>query len=154
MKRKKSFKIATIFLIICLLAIPSVQSSNRTNIEQKEIDEVNSESTGTNENFQNSIIIVFGKCDRVEGPLVWLLGFYCPLLKRNFRIIANGGQNESLNAIVLGRGSLGAYFSRETMWIDIRGARGLLFNFDKSILVNGNNVIAICRAENIFINIP
>ena len=153
MKRKKSFKIATIFLIICLFAIPSVQSFQQTNSEIKECDEANSENPVTSEYFTNSIIIVFGKCDRVEGPFIWLLGFYCPLLKRNFRIVADGGEDEKLNAIVLGRGSFGTYLSQENMWIDIRGARGLLFSFEKSILVNGNNVIAICRAENININL-
>ena len=152
MKKEKTIKLFIIFVTICLLTIPSVQGFQENDFKTKVTKENKDVKAGLNEHFTDSIIMVFGKCDRVDGPLIWLLGFYCPILKRNFRIIADGGENESLNAIVIGPGSFGSYFDLQNVWIDIRGARGALYYFGKSILADGNNIIAFCKAKNIFLN--
>jgi hypothetical protein len=152
MIKEKTLKLVIIFLTICLLTIPTVQGVQNYTYKNNEYKDEKTENAGQIEHYKNSIILVIGKCDRIDGPLVWLFGFYCPLLKRNFRIIANGGENERLNAIIIGPGNFGSYFSQETLTIDIRGARGVLYNFGKSLFVNGNNIIAFCKAENIFID--
>lgn len=151
MKNKKSYKIVIILLTICLLTIPSVHGALQGNISDNRVDEEKSENARDSSHYTNSLILVFGKCDNVQGPLVWLLGFYCPIFKRNFRMIADDERNESLTAMILGPGQFG-FFSKEQISIDIGGARGVLFYFKKSILVNGNNIIAFCKADNIWIN--
>ena len=152
MKNKKSYKILIILLTICLLTIPTVHGSLQNNTSGKVIDEEKIENARDSGHYTNSLILVFGKCDNVVGPLVWLLGFYCPLFKRNFRMIADDERNESLNAIIIGPGLQFGLFSTEKISIDIGGARGVLFYFKKSILVNGNNIIAFCKADNIWVN--
>jgi hypothetical protein len=152
MKNKKSYKLVIILLSLCLLSIPTVHGALQGNISKSVVDEEKIENAGDSSYYSNSLILVFGKCDNVVGPLVWLLGFYCPLIKRNFRMFTNDERNETLSAIILGPGKFGTYLFQENINIDISGARGVLFYFKKSILVNGNNIIAFCKAENIWVN--
>ena len=101
------------------------------------------------DHYSNCFIWVFGKCNTVEGPLVWKLGFYCPIKPRDFLIQASGQGNESLYVIVLA--PLGAYFSIENIHIDIDNAKGLFFWGGKSLFLNSNIIFVICKAENAWI---
>ncbi len=155
MKKRKSLIIVIIFISICLLTPLSIQGApdNKTNLTKKDFDDENNLNSGDVVHYSNCRIIVFGKCNTVRGPLVWLFGFYCPLLPRQFWIEANGDQyNESLNLLVFGGGNFGTYYDLEQVSIDIRGAKGFLYYFGKSLVVSGNNIFAFCKADDIFIN--
>jgi hypothetical protein len=149
----KFLKKIVIILAIFLLIFPSVQGALNTNsvVKEKFLNEKNTPIKEDTDHFTNCIIVVFGKCDTVQGPLVWLFGFYCPIFKRNFRVMASGRENESLNAMVIGRGIFATYYSIENVIIDINRARGVLYYFGKSLLINGNNILAFCKAADIFI---
>jgi len=147
-------KKAIVILAICLLMLPSfsVALGEIPNLEENKIKEENEVEPLDTDTYSNCRILVSGQCDTVLGPLVWLLGFYCPLFKRNFIIRASGGETEKLNVIVFGNGNFGTYYDLENIQLDIRSASGILFWYGKSILLEGNRIFAFCNAKTIFIN--
>jgi hypothetical protein len=140
---------------IFLLMMPALQGSinNTENLiidATKENDII--ESQGTT-HYEDCIIVIWGRCNRVWGALTWLFGFYCPLLKKNLFIQASGMGNESLNAMVRGDG-VGTYFDQENIHIELRGATGVMYWFSKSLFFTGNQLFARCKAENCWITTP
>ena len=154
MKMKKTFAKCFIFGIICVLITASLPIAIGENAEtksdySKEAVEVSSSETF---HFSNCFIVVNGNCDTVTGPLVWILGVYCPLMKRNFNILCNNGENESINVYVFGQGlQLGMYRGQEHVIVDINSARGLLYWSAKSITNPGNQISLFCRASGLSI---
>ena len=139
-------------LFICVIslllisAIPIAMGETLNSIEDYE------KNPAATDHYSNCFMLIFGKCNTVVGPLVWKLGFYCPLTPRDFLIQANGQDNESLYVIVLGRTS-GAYFSIEDIIIDINNARGIFFWGEKSLFLESNIIFTLCKAENAWITI-
>jgi len=134
-------------LLIILPTLPVGLSSN-PNFEEKQIS-----IRPTTDHFTNSIVIIIGKCDVVQGPLIWIFGLYIPLIKRSFYIRANGGQDEQLNVIIRGS-QFASYLDNENIVVEINRATGILFWGQKSILTNSSRIFARCKAENIWITHP
>ena len=131
-------------LLIILPTLP-VGLSDNSNFEEKQII-----SKPTTDHFTNSIVIIIGKCDVVQGPLIWIFGLYIPFIKRSFYVRANGGQGEQLNVIIRGS-QFASYLDNENIIVEINRATGILFWGQKSILTNSTRIFARCKAENIWI---
>ena len=141
---------------IFLLMMPALQgtiNNNSVNFKSDNSDENDIIETQGTTYYENCIIIIWGRCNRVWGALTWIFGFYCPLLKKNLYIQATGMGNESLNAIVRGDG-VGTYFNQENLYIDLRGATGVMYWFGKSVLFTGNQIFARCKVENCWVTTP
>lgn len=150
---KKCFKKVLVIGAICLLTLPSIQVAlgDTPGSELNDSNEGNVSNTGGSTHYKNCRIIVFGKCDTVIGPLVWLFGFYCPLTKRDFLIKASGGENESLNVLIFGGGNFGTYYDYENIIIDLNKANGFLYWFGKSLLFKGNSIFTFCKAQDVWV---
>jgi hypothetical protein len=101
--------------------------------------------------FSNSMVIIIGKSNTVESPvLLWLFG--CKLML-NKRVIvqANGEEGEVLNALILPK--IGFYFGYEQIYIQMDRATGLFFWGEKSFLLQkaSPRIFAICRARDIYV---
>ena len=140
---KKIFIIGAVLLI--MLSTLPVSLSSSSNFEKNQIT-----STSTTDHYVNSVVIIIGKCNIVQGPAIWLLGLYMPLIKRSFLIRATGEEGEQLNVIVRGD-KFAAYIDSENIMVDINQAHGILFYGQKSILTNSFRIFARCKAENIWI---
>ena len=153
MKERRYFRKYFIIGLICVLVLASVPIAIGENIvaETNKCDEEKLESSNTF-HFSNCLLLVTGNVDIVTGPLVWLLGVYCPLLKRNFNILASNREGESLNVFIFGQGlQLGTYLDQEHIFIDINGARGLLYWAGKSWTNPGSAINLICKVNNLWI---
>jgi len=140
---KKILVIGAILLII--IPVLPVGLSSNSNFEEKQIS-----SKITTDYYENSIVIIIGKCNIVQGPILWIFGLYIPMIKRYFYIGANGGEGEQLNVMVRGN-KFATYLDNENIQIELSGAKGIFFWGQKSILTNSSRIIARCRAENIWI---
>ena len=145
--KKKCYlkKIFVIGIILLFIPIFPVGLSSNTNIEEKQL----SNKTLAN-HYENSIVVIIGKCNIVQGPLVWIFGLYIPLIKRSFLIRANGGEGEQLNVIVRGD-KFATYIDNEDIIVDVNRAHGILFWGQKSLLTNSSRIFVRCKAENIWI---
>ena len=144
-----------VIVAICLLTLPSfhVALGETLSSEKSDSKAENVSTEGETTHFQNCKIIVSGRCNTVIGPLTWIFGFYCPLLKRNFIISANGGETEALNVLIFGGGNLGAFYNYENIIVDLRKASGVLYWFGKSLIFEGNRILAFCSAQDIYVTI-
>jgi hypothetical protein len=106
-----------------------------------------------NEHFSNCKVFVMGKCNYVEGPILWKLGFYANLFEKDFTIEAKGEEGEKLSAFVFA-GQIGLFLGYETMDIELDGATGMLFYGGKSLIFQGNRIIAFCEVQDLWINYP
>ncbi len=131
-------------LLITLSALP-VSLSSSSNFEKKQIT-----STPATDHYVNSVVIIIGKCNIVQGPIFWIFGLYIPLIKRSFYIRASGEEGEQLNVIVRGD-KFATYIDNEDIIVDVNRAHGILFWGQKSLLTNGSRIFARCKAENIWI---
>ena len=144
MKGEKYFRKVIIFGVVCLLtlaSLPLVLGDTNKN-ESKS-------STSADKHFVDCKVTVFGKCNTVTGPILWLFGVYCPLLfKKDITIKAQGEENESISILVRSsNGDTGAYYSYENVQIIINGAKGALYWGAKSVLFDGKRIFARCKAD-------
>lgn len=148
MKRDNYLEKMLVIVAICLLIMPSIPVviSDTSNSDSSDSYEYQNSGTGETDYFTNCIVIVFGKCNTVTGPLIWRFGFYCPLLKRSFWIIASGEEGESLNVIIRDD-KFATYYDYEEINIQLIGANGFLFWGGKSILFNNTIIFARCKAN-------
>ena len=121
-------------------------------------DELNNDiinKQGSTQTYYNCRIFISGKCNNVMGPLVWLLGFYCPLLKRTFSVNANGQESEVLSVLIIGINPIqfGVFFDYENIHLFIQRANGVLFWGEKSILFKSNSIYAYCKAKSVTVTI-
>jgi len=155
MKRKKHFEKLLVIGTICLLTLLSLQVAlgGTPNSELSDSEENPISNTAGTSQYTDCIVIIFGKCDTVQGPQTWLFGVYCPLFKKDIVIQSKGGENESLNVIVRerGGGNFGTWYDHENLKLDLRGTTGILFWAGKSLLIEGNQIFARCKAETAFI---
>jgi len=142
----KKFIVIGAILLIVIPILPAGFSSN-TAIEEKQI----SNKTLSN-HYENSIVVIIGKCNIVQGPLVWIFGLYIPLMKRTFTVKASGGEGEQLNVMVRGDQFV-THLDNENIEILFSGAKGFLFWGQKSILTNSSRVFVRCKADDIWISI-
>lgn len=147
MKGKRHLKKILVIGAILLMIIPvlPVGLSSNTNFEKKQTN-----LTTATDYFEDSIVLIIGKCNVVQGPLMWIFGLYIPILKKSFLIRASGGEDEQLNVIVRGS-KFAAYIDAENILVEFNGARGILFYGEKSIITNSSRIFARCKAENIFV---
>jgi len=145
--KKKCYlkKIFVIGIILLFIPIFPVGLSSNTNIEEKQI----SNKILAN-HYENSIVVILGKCNIVQGPLVWIFGLYIPLIKRSFLIRANGGEGEQLNVMIRGDQFV-THLDNENIEIRFSGAKGILFWGQKSIITNSSRVFVRCKADDIWI---
>ena len=133
---------------ILLLVLSSMQAAIGNNIHsnKKKIAD-----TGAFEHYTNCVIIMFGRCNEVTGPLLWRLGVYCNLLKRDFTINAKGEFGETINLIIRGSDNFKFLWGKENIRIELRGASGILFWGEKSIIVDNTLIILRCKAKNVYL---
>jgi len=152
MKKKKNFIKFLILGIICILVTASIPIAIGEKAEPKSDGSEEAADVTSSETFHFSdcFILVNGNCNTVTGPLIWIFGIYCPLLKKDFNINTNNGEDESITVLVFGQGlQLGAYIGQEYISVDIDGARGILYWADKSVSSPGNRISLFCRAADI-----
>lgn len=142
---KKRFLIICTILILLLSSIQVVLGENIVSNEPKK------ETTEINESFTDCIILIFGKCNDVSGPILWRLGLYCNFIRKDFTINANGEIDENINVIIRGGGSFKFLWGKENIDIRLNRATGILFWGGKSIIVENNFIIARCQADNAFL---
>jgi len=146
---KEIFYLKKIFVIwaILLIVTPAITAncSNASNFQEKKIS-----STTTTDYFEDSIIIIIGKCNLVTGPLAWAFGFYIPLVKKSFLIKASGEEGEQLNILVRGD-KFASYIDNENILVEFYGAKGILFWGQKSLITNSSRILVRCKAENIWV---
>ena len=145
MERKKCFIKFIVVGAIFLLLLPSIQGvlGENLNLEPIESDEENSIDTLDTHHYTDCTVIIFGKCGSVGGALTWIFGFYAPIFKKDIWISASG---ETLSAVVVG-GGFGVFISVENLYISMTGTRGFLFWAGKSVVIEGKNIIGVCRAD-------
>ncbi len=147
MKGKRHLKKIFIIRAVLLIITPvfPVGLSSNSNFEKKQTN-----LTTATDYLEDSIVLIIGKCNAVQGPLMWIFGLYVPILKKSFLIRANGGEDEQLNVIVRGS-KFAAYIDAENILVEFNGARGIFFYGQKSIITNSSTIFVRCKAENIFI---
>ena len=133
---------------ILLLVFSSMQAALGNNIHS---NKTKIADTGAFEHYTNCVIIMFGKCNEVTGPLLWKLGFYCNLLKRDFTINAKGEFGETINLIIRGGDNFKFLWGKENIKIELRGATGILFWGEKSIIVDNTQIILRCKAKYVYL---
>lgn len=154
MEKKESFKQLLIVVIVMILffsSIPIVVAN-----EPEKIKDINDEKETyeTSSVFNNCLILIFGKCKTVKGPILWLLGFYYPILKRSFTIQALDREDEALNVIILGTNPLqiGTFFDYDSIYIRLTRAKGIFYWGDKSIISKSDSFFVLCRATSAFVS--
>lgn len=141
-----------VFGIVCLLLMVSIPvfTDIISASDSNKSEEYQANSSQITKFFRNSIIFVSGSCNKVTGPLIWIFGFYCPLLKRSFFIRALGEEGEKLNVVIKGD-EYATYYDIEDINIQIRRANGILFWGGKSLLVDNSRIIALCKAAEVWV---
>lgn len=145
MERKKCFMKFIVVWAICLLLLPSIQGvlGENSSLEPIDSEEENSIDTLETHSYTDCTVLIFGKCTSVGGALTWIFGFYAPIFKQNIWVSAGG---ETLSAVVFGDG-FGVYLSVENLYISMIGTRGFLFWGGKSVIIEGNNIMGVCKAD-------
>ena len=145
---KKLLVISAIFITV-IASIPVVVSENISSYLY-ETEEMEIYQTKGTQYFGKCIIFIFGNCNRVTGPLVWMFGLFFPLLKRNFGIIALGEEGEKLNVIIKGD-EFATYYDIENINIQIRRANGFFFCGSRCLFVNNSSLFILCKANQVWV---
>lgn len=138
-------------LIICMVSLLLVFTvpiviGDTANIEANDvIDDNEILPLGTDEYIDCTVWII-GKCNTVEGPPEWKLGFYYPFNEKDFSFSAKGETGEGLQVLVRAT-SPGFYLGHENIRIDITGAKGFFFYAGQSLLAKGNFLFVRCTAQ-------
>ena len=138
---KKRFLITGTIFLLLLSSIQVVLGNNLDSNEHKVI------KTEISESFNDCIIVIFGTCNNVIGPLLWKFGLYCNIFKKDFTINANGAIDETINIMIRGGGDFKFLWGKEIINIRLIGATGILFWGENSIIVDSNHIIARCQAD-------
>lgn len=103
------------------------------------------------DHFTDSIVIIFGKCETVASPVLWLFGFKFIFI-REVIIQTSGGEDDKINALIL-PSKIGFYFGQENIIIHLQGAIGLFFRGEKSWIFQNTpqRIIAVCKARDIWV---
>ena len=153
MKKKECYKqFLTIFTIsILFISFLPIVLGYEINIIENDDNEPNNPEKSLI--YNNCIVLINGKCKSVRGPLLWLLGFYYPLLKRSFVIQAMNREDESLSVIILGTSPLqfATYYDYENIYIRITKAKGMFYWGEKSIVTKSDSLLVFCRASSVFV---
>lgn len=101
--------------------------------------------------YPNSFILVVGACNTVDRPLMWGLGIYIPILRKNFYIATNNQEGEMISIIV--KNDQNAFLlSLENASIRMNGARGIYYWAGGSpIIQNSSFIMILGRAKDIWI---
>jgi len=142
---KKFSIITTIFLLISF-SMQIVLGNNVGSNEPITTEAVNPEI------YNDCIIIIFGKCNEVTGPLLWRFGLYLNFFKKDFTINAKGEFDETINIMIRGGGNFKFIWGKEIINIELKGATGILFWGGKSIIVENTHIIVRCQAEIAYLN--
>ena len=102
---------AIVFLVTC--SFPTAFALSITT--EKDVIDDNEAKPLTTEYFNNCFIFLYGQCNDVSGPALWLFGLYCPLIfEHNFGVRATGEDGERISVIILGE-EFGTYFRYENI---------------------------------------
>lgn len=101
--------------------------------------------------YQNCLIVIVGQCNTVNKPLMWGVGIYIPLLRRNFYIATNNQEGEMISIII--KNDQNAFLiSQENASIQMNGARGIYFWGKNSLVLNNSSALFVFgRARDIWI---
>ena len=146
-----------VFLLVCMLMIlaaTTVVGYQKTFNDTSNTILVNrtvAQSTTTTDHFTDSFVIIIGKCDTVQTPVLWLFGFKF-ILNREIIIQANGGEDEKITTLIL-PSKIGFYFGQENMIVQLQGAKGLFFRGEKSFLFQNTpqRFFALCKATDVWV---
>ena len=101
--------------------------------------------------YQDSFFLIIGQWNTVDRPLLWGLGFYIPLLRRNFFIATNNEIGEMISIFVKNDQNA-ILVSQENASIRMNGARGMFFWGKHSlILTNSSALFIVGRARDLWI---
>jgi len=105
----------------------------------------------TTDHFTDSFVLILGKCETVQTPVLWLFGFKF-ILNREIIIQANGGEDEQITTLIL-PSKIGFYFGQDNMIVKLKGAKGLFFRGEKSFLFQNTpqRFFALCKATDILV---
>ena len=90
--------------------------------------------------YSNSYVIIFGKCTKVTGPLVWITPLFIPMIKRNIRIFSQGQPAESLSAVIFD-GEKGVYINMDDITFLVRNYLTIVFKIQYQIYRRKNRRI-------------
>jgi hypothetical protein len=110
-----------------------------------------SPAQATTDHFTDSFVLIIGKCETVQTPVLWLFGFKF-ILNREIIIQANGGEDEKITTLIL-PSKIGFYFGQDNMIVQLQGAKGLFFRGEKSFLFQNTpqRFFALCKATDIWV---
>ncbi len=105
----------------------------------------------TTDHFTDSFVLIIGKCETVQTPVLWVFGFKF-ILNREIIIQANGGEDEQITTLIL-PSKIGFYFGQDNMIVQLQGAKGLFFRGEKSFLFQNTpqRFFALCKATDILV---
>ena len=92
--------------------------------------------------YRDSFIFVLGACNTVDRPLMWGLGVYIPILRKNFRIATNNQEGEVISVIVINEHNA-FLLSLESASIQMNGARGIYYWAGGSPFIENSSFIMI-----------
>jgi hypothetical protein len=101
--------------------------------------------------YTDSLIMIIGQCNTVDKPLMWGIGLFIPILRKNFYIATNNQEGEMISIIV--KNDQNAFLiSQESASIQMNGARGIYYWGKSSLLLNNSTFLFVLgRASDIWI---
>ncbi len=101
--------------------------------------------------YQNSFVLVVGSCETVDCPILWKLGLFIPLLKKNFFVATTNQPGEMINIIVKNE-QTAFLFSEANASIRMNNARGVYYWAGNSPVIQNSSLLFIFgRAQDIWI---
>jgi hypothetical protein len=154
MKKKECLKQLLIVGTVIILIFSSIPSVFGDELEKIKSSNDEKETYDSSSVYNNCLVLISGKCKSVKGPLLWLLGFYFPLLKRSFTIQALDREDEALNVIIFGTNPLqiATLYDYDSIYIRITKAKGIFYWGDKSIISKSDSFFVLCRASSVFVS--
>ena len=106
---------------------------------------------GDSEYYHNSFVMVFGQCEWVNCPILWRLGLYIPILKKNMFIRTTNQPGEIINIIVKNE-ETALLYNQANATLQLNRVRGIFFWGGNSLLLQNTSLILLVgRAEDICI---
>jgi hypothetical protein len=153
-KKKEYYRqllIVTTVMILLLSSITIVVANEPGIIKEISDEKETNEKSSV---YNNCLVLIFGKCKSVRGPLLWLIGLYYPILKRTFTIQTMNREDEALNVIIFGTNPLqiGTFYDYDSIYIRLTKAKGIFYWGDKSIISKSDSFFVLCRATSAFVS--
>ncbi|UCF13149.1 MAG: hypothetical protein JSW06_02550 [Thermoplasmatales archaeon] len=108
---------------------------------------------GTTDHFEDSVVVISGKCNTVEHTGLWLFGFKF-FYDRDVTIQAKNEEGERISCLIHnGIPAFVFYGFKNSIKIELKHATGLFFWGGKSLLFNNTppRILVRCKAQDIWI---